>query len=161
MPRHGTQGQGRFVGLRPFCTELNLFDFFQFSLKLAINFEPIERVTEFNFLGLTMDERLSWTPNIRKISNKIARTIRIMCRLKRFLPTRILKLICTSLNLPCIQFSILTWGFKIGRIEKLRKRAIRTIANNKYNAHTDPLFRRLNLLKVQDILMLNILKFVL
>ena len=33
-----------------------------------------------------------------------------------------------------------------------------TIANSKYNAHTGPLFRRLNLLKVKDIFMLNILK---
>ena len=41
---------------------------------------------------------------------------------------------------------------------QLQKRAIRTIANSKYNAHTDPLFRRLNLLKVKDIFMLNILK---
>ena len=144
-------------------TKFMLFHFHQrnvnsFTLKLAINSEPIERVKEFNFLGLTIDEHLSWTPHIQKISNKISRTIAIMCRLKRFLPTRILKLMYTSLILPYIQFSILTWGFRIGRIEKLQKRAIRTIANSKYNAHTDPLFRRLNLLKVKDIFMLNILK---
>ena len=73
-----------------------------FTLKLAINSEPIERVREFNLLGLTIDEHLSWAPHIQKISNKISRTI--MCRLKRFLPTRILKLMYTSLILPYIQF---------------------------------------------------------
>ena len=115
-------------------TKFMLFHFHQrnvnsFTLKLAINSEPIERVREFNFLCLTIDEHISWTPHIQKISNKISRTIGIMCRLKRFLPTRILKLMYTSLILPYIQFSILTWGFRIGRIEKLQKRAIRTIAN--------------------------------
>ena len=39
--------------------------------NLKINSVPIERVTEFNFLGLTIDEQLSWSPHIQKISNKI------------------------------------------------------------------------------------------
>ena len=63
--------------------------------KLAINSEPIERVTEYDLLGPTIDGHLSWTPHIQKIS-KISRTIGIMCRLKRFLPTHILKLKQTS-----------------------------------------------------------------
>ena len=80
--------------------------------NLKINLEPIERVTEFNFLGLTIDEQLSWSPHIQKISNKIARTLGIMNRLKRFLPEKLLRLIYNSLILPYFQYSILTWGFK-------------------------------------------------
>ena len=87
--------------------------------NLKINSESIERVTEFNFLGLTIDEQLSWSPHIQKISNKISRTLGIMNRLKRFLPENILRLIYNSLILPYFQYSILTWGFKIGRLEKL------------------------------------------
>ena len=129
-----------------------------FTLKLVIRSEPIRKVTDFYFLDLTIDEHLSWTPHIQRISNQISRIIGIMCHLKIFFPTRVLKLMYTSLILLCIQFSILPWGFRIGRLEKLEKRAIRTIANSKYNAHTDPFFRSLNLLKVKDIFMLNILK---
>ena len=89
--------------------------------NLKINSEPIKRVTEFNFLGLTIDEQLSWSPHIQKISNKISRTLGIMNRLKQFLPEKILRLIYKSLILPYFQYSILTWGFKIGRLEKLQK----------------------------------------
>ena len=39
-----------------------------------------------------------------------------------------------------------------------KKGVIHTKANSYYDAHTDPLFRRLNLLKVKDIFKLNILK---
>ena len=60
---------------------------------LKIKCEPIERVTEFNFLGLTIDEHLSWKPHIQQISNKIARTLGIMCRLKNFLPTDFLRIL--------------------------------------------------------------------
>ena len=76
--------------------------------NLKINSEPIQRVTEFNFLGLTIDEQLSWSPHIQKISNKISRTLGIMNRLKIFLPENILRLIYNSLILPYCQYSILT-----------------------------------------------------
>ena len=81
-------------------TKFMLFHYHQCNVnslipKLALNSEPIERVTECNFLGLTIDGHLSWTPHIQKISNKKSRTFRIMCGL-RFLPTHILKLIYTS-----------------------------------------------------------------
>ena len=125
---------------------------------LKINFEPIERVMEFNFLGLTIDEHLSWKPHIQKISNKIARTLGIMCRLKNFLPTHVLRILYNSMILPHLQYSILSWGFKPGRLDKLQKRAVRIISNSKYNSHTDPIFKKLNLLKLKDLFELNVLK---
>ena len=81
-----------------------------------------------------------------------------MCRLKNFLPTHILRLLYNSLILPHLQYSILAWGFKMGRLEKLQKRAVRIITRSKYNSHTDPLFKKLNLLKVNDLFETNVLK---
>ena len=94
----------------------------------------------------------------KKISNKIARTLGIMCRLKKILPAHILRILYNSLILPHLQYSILAWGFKTGRLEKLQKRAVRIISCNKYNSHTDPLFKNLNLLKLKDLFELNVLK---
>ena len=39
-------------------------------LDLQISSEKIERVAEFNFLGLTVDENLNWNAHIQKVSNK-------------------------------------------------------------------------------------------
>ena len=128
------------------------------SLELKINSTSIERVSEFNFLGLTLDECLSWKPHVQKISNKISRIIGVLCRLKNYLPKHILRTLYNSLILPHLQYSVLTWGFKMGRAELLQKRAVRVISCSKYNAHTDPLFKQLNLLKVKDIFDLNALK---
>ena len=41
---------------------------------------------------------------------------------------------------------------------KLQKRAIRVITNSKYNAHVEPLLKRLNLLNVRDIFHNSLLK---
>ena len=45
------------------------------------------------------------------------------------------------------------------RIYKIQKRAIRTITLSKYNDHTAPLFKKLKLLTLKDIIVLQELKF--
>ena len=45
------------------------------------------------------------------------------------------------------------------RLEKLQKKAIRLITNSKYIAHTNPLFKRLQLLKIANVFKLRVLKF--
>ena len=42
---------------------------------------------------------------------------------------------------------------------KLQKWAVRAITCSKYNAHTDPIFKKLNILKVNDIYRLTAIKF--
>ena len=42
----------------------------------------IERVTNFNFLGLTLNENISWKPHIDKIANKITKFSGVLNRLK-------------------------------------------------------------------------------
>ena len=126
--------------------------------RLRINSETTEKVSEFYFLGLTIDEYLSWKPHVLKISNKIARTLGIMCRLKNFLPMNVLRILYNSSILPHPQYSILAWGFRMGPLDKLQKRAVCIITRSKYNCHTDPLFRKLNLLKAKDLFELNVLK---
>ena len=81
-----------------------------------------------------------------------------MKRLKKFLPSSVLKILYDSLVLPYINYGILTWGKNIKRINKLQKWAVRTIYNSKYNAHTDPLLKKLKSLKATDIYKLSALK---
>ena len=127
--------------------------------NLHINNHQIDRVTDFNFLGITLDENLSWNKHTQKISNKISRNIGCLNRLKNFLPLYTLKLLYNSLIVPHLQYGILAWGFKFNRVFKLQKRAVRIISHNKYNAHSDPIFRDLKLLKIKDIFHLGLLKF--
>ena len=126
--------------------------------QLNLNEQIIERVTDFDFLGLTIDQYLTWNGHVQKISNKISRSLGIMCKLKRFLPQNILKILYNSLILPHLQYCILSWSFKSDRIFKLQKRAVRIITCSKYNDHTEPLLKTLNLPKIEDIMKTKALK---
>jgi hypothetical protein len=120
---------------------------------------PIERVEQFDFLGLTISETLSWLPHISKISIKIAKAIGILNRLKNILPTNVLILIYNSLINSHISYCVLAWGFCSTRIIKLQKKAIRIINTAKYNAHTEPLFKRSKILKFEDLFKYKALQF--
>ena len=111
--------------------------------QLMINNTIIEKVNEFNFLGLTINEFLNWRSHSAKIANKISRTLGVMNRLKRYLPFSAMKLMYDSLVLSHLRFGISCWGFECDRIFKLQKRALRILTDSKYNAHTEPLFKEL------------------
>ena len=68
-------------------------------------------------------------------------------------------LIYNSLVLSHLNLGIFIWGFKCEKLTRLQKKVIRIISLSKYNAHTEPLFKNLKLLKVSDILKLQELKF--
>ena len=82
-----------------------------------------------------------------------------MNRLKRILPREILHTLYCSVVQSHLNFGILAWGFKYSRLQKIQKKIIRTINCAKYNSHTEPLFKQMGVLKIEDIFTVNLLKF--
>ena len=119
----------------------------------------IECVSNFSFLGIKLDKHMSWKSHIDSVYTKISRSVGILNRLKHFLPLNIKLNIYNSLILPHINYGILLWGTRGEGILKLQKKALRIICLKKYNAHTEPLFKSLNVLKIQDIFNMSQLKF--
>ena len=56
------------------------------KLSISINGNPVEQVTNFDFLGITLDQNITWNDHISKISIKVARVIGIMNKLKHIFP---------------------------------------------------------------------------
>ena len=129
------------------------------KLNLYINNTKIDQVNEFNFLGLLLDDCMTWNTHIQKIASKISVVNGILSRLKKFIPSDVLKSIYNALIQPHLNFGVLLWGKNVKRIHKLQKWAVRAITSSKYNAHTDPLFIKLKLLKIHDIYKQSLLKF--
>ena len=50
------------------------------------------------------------------------------------------------------------WGFRMGRRKHLQKRAVLVMSGSRYNAHTDPLFKKLHLVKLSDLFTFNVYK---
>ena len=127
--------------------------------KLKIGGGDIERVTNFNFLGLKLNEKMSWKPHVDMISNKVSKYIGVLNRLKRQLPGFILKTIYISIIQSNLNYSITAWGFNCGRLKRIQKKAIRIVCDSKYLGHSTPLLKKAGILRLEDLFKLNMLKW--
>ena len=92
-------------------------------LTLKIDGINIEKVEEFNFLGLTMDTNLKWKKHTDKISNKCSKITGVLHRLKLLFPQEIKCLLYNSLIVPHINYCITAWGFHRNRITIIKKKS--------------------------------------
>ena len=129
------------------------------KLSLKMDGVAIEKVETFIFLGLTISETLSWKHHVEKVRVKISKIIGVMNRIKYQVSSKILLTIYNSLVLSHLHYGILCWGFQCHGLFIVQKTAIRIICKSKYNAHTDMLFKKLKLLKIEDIFKIQCLKF--
>ncbi len=115
----------------------------------------LTRVSDAKFLGITLDENLTWKSHINVISKTCSRNIGVLNKLKYVLPKPTLYQLYCTLILPYLSYGILLWGsacyVNLNRIFKLQKRAIRIISNSSYLCHTKPLFEKYNVLDIFDL----------
>ena len=129
------------------------------ELTLELNGESIKRSDTFNFLGIVLNEQLTWNSHITHLSSKIHPVVGLLHRLKYQLPTKILKMIYNSLILSRLHYANILWGGRPGSLIKLNKKALRAIGKVGCNTHTNPIEKRLNLLSVPDIHKLKLFCF--
>ena len=109
------------------------------NINLFINHQRLEHVNVFTFLGLTIQENLSWKAHIRKVGIKISRAIGIIGRLRNYLPNSILRITYNFLILPHLNYCLLIWDYdNLARFHLLQKK-VRYITGSGYNAHSAPL----------------------
>ena len=89
---------------------------------------------------------IKWTSHAASIANRISKHIGVTNRLKIILPLHILRTLHNTLILPHLYYGILLWGHGNNRLHMLQKQVIRIITISKYNAHTEPLCKALNII---------------
>ena len=156
----------KWLDLNKLCLNVNKSKFMLFHmpqrvtplLHFELNGSPIEYIQEFNFLGLTLDSSLSFKFHLTKIGNKISRVIGLLHKLKHIFPSYILRMIYNSLILPHMNYSLLAWGANCHSIELLQKKAVRVINFTSPLAHTEPILKGMDQLKLPDMYTCHLIK---
>ena len=126
--------------------------------NLEINSEKVDCVSEFNFLGIVLDEFLTWKPHVKKVSSKVSRSLGVIKRVRKFLPLQAVKTLYNALIVPHLNYGLKLWGPRSEAVALIQKRAIRAITKSKFFAHTSPLFKENKILKLDDLYKLQCLK---
>ena len=102
------------------------------NVNVILDSTALEKVKHSKFLGVLIDDCLTWKNHIDCVSKTISRNIGVMNKLKHFVPTRILHVLNCTLVLPYLNYGILIWGDTcksyLDKLIKLQKWAIRTVS---------------------------------
>ena len=124
---------------------------------------PIEKVKNTKFLGIIIDDKLSWKSHTDNLSKLISRNIGVLNKLKYMFPSSVLLSLYFTLCFPYLNYGILAWGNstcqQLNRLLLLQKKAMRVVCNTGYLSHTDQLFLDKKVLKVSDLYLFNLGQF--
>ena len=101
------------------------------NLSLRIDDRSVEHVRSFKFLGVVVNDTLTWADHIDMVCKKVSRSLNLLRRLSWFLPQPLLLLYLKSYILPYFDYCDVVW---IGctkaeslRLESLLNFACRTV----------------------------------
>ena len=132
--------------------------------ELQLYGTPIQRQNNTKFLGILIDDKLSWKNHAHSIIGKISRMLGVIYKIKNNLTLSALRTIYLSLIQPSIHYGIIFWygvssDLRI-RIFRLQKKAIRLITDSPRLAHSEPLFKKTKILQLEDLFRLETTKFI-
>jgi hypothetical protein len=90
------------------------------NITISMNNENLKQVKSTTFLGIVIDECLTWKNHLNSISKKIIKSASIISRIRHFTNLKSLKLVYYALVYPYLIYGNLIWGntYK-NRISKL------------------------------------------
>ena len=122
---------------------------------ITIDNNAIAQVHTTKFLGITIDDKLTWNQHINNITTKASHATGTIYRVRHHLPLHTLKTLYNTLVLPHFSYCNIIWASnyhtRITRLNITQKWAIRTITNSPRITHSSPLFHKLNTLTITDI----------
>ena len=132
------------------------------------SYTSIDKKSYIKYLGVMIDENITWKPHIAFICSRLARNAGIFLKLRHYISLVQLKQLYYSLAYPYLTYAIVAWGSsyqtQVKKIQIKQNHIIRIFFFSKlYGKNTEsalPLINLLDLLTVNNIFKLQSLKFI-
>ena len=125
------------------------------DLYISINEENIKQVKNITFLGIVIDEFLTWRDHIDLISKKFIKCAAIISRIRHFTNLNSLKLVYYALVYPYLTYGNLIWSnaYKshMQKLVNIQKKVVRLMTFKSYSEHTEPIFNDLKILNLSKL----------
>ena len=130
--------------------------------RIVMGEGEILRETNIKFLGVYIDENLSFSYHIEHVMSKMSKSLGILNKLRYFLPPSIMRILYDSLFEPYIKYGIEVWGSAphcyLNMVHVIQKAAVRAIHELPYGAHTAEYFKMSHILCIYDLYKYQILQ---
>jgi len=130
------------------------------NINIKIRGINIERVVCTKFLGVIINERLTWNDHIMLVKQKVSKNIGVIARIRYCVPFSVLIMLYHTLIEPYLQYCNIVWATHqtvvLQALHRSQKKVVRLITHSHWQSHTKPLFGKCGLLSVFDINKLQI-----
>ena len=108
-------------------------NYYNVNTQIKYDQECITNATEIKFLGLTLDDTLSWKQYIEQVINKICFACYALRNIKHIVPVDTLRVICFAHIHSIISYGIIFWGssYYANKVFIHQKKIIRIITNTR------------------------------
>ena len=134
-----------------------------FNFKVSINHNHIQKTEYVKYLGIYVDNKLSWKVQIDKLCSKISKVCGMIYKLRYFVPLSSLKIVYYSMFHSHLQYSLLNWGrcskSYLQQLKILQNKVLRAILFRPKQFPTTLLYSNLNILKLDDMINMEFAKF--
>ena len=153
-------------------SEKSSFTIFKSSRKSIVNLpesidfhnQQIKRTSQIKFLGIILDEHLTWNSHINELCSKLKRLFHIFYNIRNFLNKDNIKTLYYALVYSRIKYGISVYGqacdSKLKRIQTLQNRLLKVLSGKNYRFSTDMLHTEFEILKIKDIVKQEVITFV-
>ena len=130
---------------------------------LCINNAKIKRENSLKFLGVMIDENLTWKTHVELAENKVSKSVGILLKASRFLNANCLRSIYFALVHPYINYANIAWASTnktyLKRILGKQKQVAKLLSSEDLSLSSRRLMKQLNILNVYQINILQHLLF--
>lgn len=121
---------------------------------LLFQSQPLEKVSEYKFLGVVFHENLRWTHHVNYIKRNIAQTIGMVNKYRTLLPSRLKRQLYFSTVHSRLHYCLLVWGVtsntNMEALLRMQKRCIRVVHNLSMCEHTSEHFQEDRILPIRN-----------
>ena len=115
------------------------------------------------YLGVYINPDLVWKDHLQYVLSKMRKGKGAIYRAKRTVNLQGKKLLYNAFFTSHLQYAMEVWYPDLNKtqkvkVERLQKATVRTMALERKEAHSSPLLKKLELLKVEDLMKINILR---
>ena len=129
-----------------------------YDVHIQINGKFIKQEDHIKYLGVMLDSHLSWKTHVSSILKKLKRNIGLICKARHYVNLQILVNLYYCLIYPYLVYGIVVWGHTyqstIDPLIIIQKKVLRLITFSKFDAHSNPIFLQLQILKFPDLVYL-------
>lgn len=119
---------------------------------LTINMEPLTEVTTEKYLGLILDNRLTWKPHLEKLQSKLSSIMGTLRGTSRCFPKSVRYIIYNSMVKPHLDYLIEVWGSAakthLKSLQITQNKIIKQLFHYNYLTPTDKVYKETKLMTI-------------